>query len=68
MVEKGKPASVQKDKLEKMLNIEIDKVEENDKIKIYVNRGKIGKAIGFAGANVRAAEKILGKEIEIVKE
>jgi len=58
-----------KAKLEKMLNLPVTSVEEGDDvIKVHVNEKNIGKAIGYAGANVRAAEKILGKRIEIVKD
>lgn len=58
-----------KSKLEKMLDIEIDEVkEEGDKVQIDIDEDKIGKAIGFQGSNIRAAEKALGKEIEVLKE
>lgn len=58
-----------KDKLEKMLDVEIESVEEeDDTVRIDLNEDLIGKAIGHEGSNIRAAEKVLGKEIEVIKE
>lgn len=58
-----------KERLEKMLDTEIKEVkEEDEKVVIDLDEEKIGKAIGFQGSNVRAAEKVLGKEIEVLKE
>lgn len=58
-----------KEKLEKMLDVEINEVEEDDDlIRIDLEDELIGKAIGHEGANIRAAEKVIGKEIEVIKE
>lgn len=56
-------------KLEKMLDVEINEVEEDgDTIHIDLDTEDIGKAIGHAGANIRAAEKVIDKKIEVIKE
>jgi len=58
-----------KAKLEKMLDVEINEVmEEDGLIRIDLDEELIGKAIGPGGSNVRAAEKVIGKEIEVIKE
>ena len=58
-----------KKKLEKMLDVEINAVEEeDDTIHIDLDTENIGKAIGHAGANIRAAEKVIGRKIEVIKE
>lgn len=52
-----------------MLDVEIDSVEEeDDTIRIDLENDLIGKAIGHEGSNIRAAEKVLDKEIEVIKE
>lgn len=52
-----------------MLDVEINAVEEeDDTIHLDLDTENIGKAIGHAGANIRAAEKIIGKKIEVIKE
>ncbi len=58
-----------KAKLKKMLDVGINEVmEDGDIIRIDVDEGMIGKAIGPGGSNIRAAEKVLGREIEVIKE
>ncbi len=53
-------------KLEKMLDVLIHKVEHaEEKIVVYVNKEKIGRAIGPNGSVVRSAELVLGKSIEL---
>lgn len=57
-----------KERLEKMLNVKIDSVEEEDeKIKIQVPEDKIGLVIGKGGGNILSAEKVLDKKIEVTK-
>lgn len=57
-----------KQKLEKMLNVKIDNVEEKeDKIIISVPEEKIGQVIGKGGGNIISAEKVLNKKLEVNK-
>lgn len=52
--------------LEKMLDVVVEKLEEiEDKVVVYVNKDKIGRAIGPNGSVVRAAELVVGKPIEV---
>lgn len=52
--------------IEKMLDVIIEKLEHvEDKIIVYVNKDKVGRAIGPGGSVVRAAELIIGKSIEV---
>lgn len=52
-----------------MLDVPIQSVEEEDDlIRIDLQEDLIGKAIGHGGSNIRAAEKVLGKDIEVIKE
>ncbi|MFP4006229.1 MAG: KH domain-containing protein [Candidatus Hadarchaeia archaeon] len=54
------------EKLKKMLDVEIDRVEEDgDRITVYVPEGQAAKAIGSGGAVVRSVELALDKELEI---
>ena len=49
-----------------MLDVVVEKMEHaDDKIVVYVNKEKIGRAIGPGGSVVRAAELIIGKSIEV---
>lgn len=58
-----------KEKLENMLDLEINDIEEDEEeIRVHVDEDKIGRAIGFRGFTVRAAEEALGKKVEIAKE
>lgn len=59
-----------KERLEKMLDVDINSVEEedDDTIMLDLEEEDIGKAIGFEGSNIRAAEKVLDKSIEVKKE
>lgn len=60
--------AISKEKIEKMLDTEVDKVEEEeDSIKVHIPKDKVGKAIGYEGSNVKAAEFALDKKIEIVE-
>lgn len=69
MSESSEQGSDLKSKLEKMLKTEIEEIdEEQEVIKIHVPEDKIGRAIGFRGSNIRAAEEVIGKKIEVVKE
>jgi transcription antitermination factor NusA-like protein len=52
--------------LEKMLDVVVEKLEEvEDKLVVYVNKEKIGRAIGPNGSVVRAAELVIGRPIEV---
>ncbi|KXB05686.1 hypothetical protein AKJ50_00175 [candidate division MSBL1 archaeon SCGC-AAA382A13] len=54
------------ERLRTMLDVEIDKVEEDgDKLTVYVPEGQAAKAIGSGGAVVRSVELALDKELEI---
>ena len=55
-----------RDRLEKMLNVEILDIEEtDDKIIVYVPAEKVRIAVGSGGAAVKAAELVIGKNIEV---
>ncbi|BAD85301.1 RNA-binding protein, containing KH domain [Thermococcus kodakarensis KOD1] len=55
-----------KERLEKMLNVEIIRIEEaDDKIVVYVPADKVRIAVGSGGAAVKAAELVIGKKIEV---
>jgi transcription antitermination factor NusA-like protein len=55
-----------KERLEKMLNVEIIRIEEaDDKIVVYVPPDKVRIAVGSGGAAVKAAELVIGKKIEV---
>ncbi len=55
-----------RDRLEKMLNVEILDIEEtDDKIIVYVPAEKVRIAVGSGGAAVKAAELVIGKSIEV---
>lgn len=58
-----------KARLESMFDLEINELEEDEEeITVHVDEDKIGRAIGFRGFTVRAAEEALGKKVEIAKE
>ena len=53
-------------KLEKMLDAAIHKVEHaEEKLIVYIQKEKIGRAIGPNGSVVRSAELVIGKSIEL---
>ena len=55
-----------KERLEKMLRVEIMEVEyEGDKIIVYVPGDQVKMAVGSGGAAVKAAELVLGRKIEV---
>ena len=55
-----------RDRLEKMLNVEILNIEEtDDKIVVYVPADKVRIAVGSGGAAVKSAELVIGKRIEV---
>jgi len=55
-----------KEKLESMLNIVVEKVEEEEeKLVVFVKQSNVGRAIGPSGSVVRTAELILGRAIEV---
>ncbi|WP_297062510.1 KH domain-containing protein [Thermococcus sp.] len=55
-----------RDRLEKMLNVEILDIEEtDDKIIVYVPADKVRIAVGSGGSAVKAAELVIGKKIEV---
>ncbi|MDI3474831.1 MAG: hypothetical protein PWQ79_1647 [Thermococcaceae archaeon] len=55
-----------KERLEKMLNVEILEIEETeDKVTVYVPADKVRIAVGSGGAAVKAAELVIGKKIEV---
>lgn len=65
---KGNEEDIKK-RLESMLDLKINKIEEDEgEIRVHVDEDKIGRAIGFRGFTVRAAEEALGKKVEVVKE
>lgn len=54
------------EKLKTMLDVEIDRIEEEgDKVIVYVPEGQAAKAIGSGGSVVRSVELVLDKELEI---
>ncbi len=54
------------EKLKSMLDVEIDRVEEDgDQLTVYVPEGQAAKAIGSGGTVVRSVELVLDKELEI---
>ncbi|KXA95134.1 transcription elongation factor NusA [candidate division MSBL1 archaeon SCGC-AAA259E19] len=54
------------EKLKSMLDVEIDRVEEDgDKLTVYVPEGQAAKAIGSGGSVVRSVELVLDKKLEI---
>lgn len=54
------------EKLKTMLDVEIDRVEEDgNKVTVYVPEGQAAKAIGSGGAVVRSVEMALDRELEI---
>ncbi|NPA48055.1 MAG: transcription elongation factor NusA [Thermococci archaeon] len=55
-----------KGKLERMLNVRILRVEENeDGIVVYVPEDQVRIAVGSGGSAVRAAELVIGRHIEV---
>ena len=55
-----------KERLEKMLNVEILEIEEGeDRVTVYVPADKVRIAVGSGGAAVKAAELVIGKKIEV---
>ena len=55
-----------KERLQKMLNVEILDIEETeDKVVVYVPADKVRIAVGSGGAAVKAAELVIGKKIEV---
>ena len=64
--EKNPRGLTMRDRLEKMLNVEILDIEETeDKIIVYVPPDKVRIAVGSGGAAVKAAELVIGKKIEV---
>ena len=54
------------EKLKTMLDVDIDRVEEDgDQVTVYVPEGQAAKAIGSGGSVVRSVELVLDKELEI---
>lgn len=54
------------EKLKTMLDVEIDRIEEDgNKVTVYVPEGQAAKAIGSGGAVVRSVEMALDRELEI---
>jgi transcription antitermination factor NusA-like protein len=52
--------------LERMLDVVVEKIEHADeKVVVYVDKDKVGRAIGPGGSVVRATELIIGKPIEV---
>jgi len=53
-------------KLKQMLNVSIDKVEnQGDGLVVYVPKGQIARAIGAGGSVIRSAELVLQRKISI---
>ncbi len=54
------------EKLRRMLNVEILKIEEDgNRLVVYVPEDQIRIAVGRGGAAVKAAELVLGRRIEV---
>lgn len=52
--------------LKRMLNVEIDRVEEQgEEIIVYVPKGQAAKAIGAGGCVARAVELVLKRKLTI---
>jgi len=55
-----------KEKLERMLNVRVLRIEEGDNgIMVYVPEDQVRIAVGSGGSAVRAAELVIGKHIEV---
>ncbi|ASJ10122.1 transcription elongation factor NusA [Thermococcus sp. P6] len=55
-----------REKLERMLNVRILKIEElDDRIVVYVPKDQVRIAVGSGGAAVKAAELVIGRKIEV---
>lgn len=56
----------EREKLRNMLDVEIDRIEEEgNKLIVFVPKGQVAKAIGSGGAVVRSVELALDRELEI---
>ncbi len=54
------------EKLKQMLNVPIDKVEEQgEEIVVYVPKEQVARAIGAGGSVIRSAELILKRKLTI---
>lgn len=54
------------EKLKRMLDVDIDRIEEDEnKIIVYVPKGQAAKAIGSNGCVVRSVELVLDRELEV---
>ncbi len=54
------------EKLKQMLNVSIDKVEEQGEgLVVYVPKEQVARAIGAGGSVIRSAELILKRELTI---
>jgi len=54
------------EKLKQMLNVQIDKVEEQgEEVVVYVPKGQAARAIGAGGSVIRSAELILKRKLTI---
>lgn len=52
--------------LKRMLNVKIDRVEEQgEELVIYVPKDQVAKAIGAGGCVVRSAERVLNRKFSI---
>lgn len=54
------------EKLKQMLNVPIDKVEEQgEELVVYVPKEQVAKAIGAGGSVIRSAELILKRKLTV---
>jgi transcription antitermination factor NusA-like protein len=54
------------EKLKQMLNVPIDKVEEQgEELVVYVPKEQVARAIGSGGSVIRSAELILKRKLTI---
>ena len=54
------------DQLKQMLNVKIDRVEEQgEQLVVYVSKDQVAKAIGAGGCVVRSVERVLNRKLSI---
>lgn len=54
------------DQLKQMLNVKIDRVEEQgEQLVVYVPKDQVAKAIGAGGCVVRSVERVLNRKLSI---
>jgi transcription antitermination factor NusA-like protein len=54
------------DQLKQMLNVKIDRVEEQgEQLVVYVPKDQVAKAIGAGGCVARSVERVLNRKLSI---